>query len=115
MKNKNDNIKNIYQKFKASKKLVAAAVIALPLVFSISGCAKGKDDTLCLIDLTDELENDAKLLTMDESGEINLETEEKSKLLAILDKNQTKENDLYEVFIINEAGKYFMVKCKKSI
>lgn len=114
MKNKNDNIKNIYQKFKASKKLVAAAVIALPLVFSISGCAKGKDDTLCLIDLTDELENDAKLLTMDESGEINLETEEKNKLLAILDKNQTKENDLYEVFIINEAGKIFHGKMQEK-
>lgn len=114
MKNKNDNIKNIYQKFKASKKLVAAAVIALPLVFSISGCAKGKDDILCLIDLTDELENDAKLLTMDESGEINLETEEKNKLLAILDKNQTKENDLYEVFIINDAGKIFHGKMQEK-
>lgn len=65
-----------------------------------------EDDYVYLVDLTDKLEDDASLVDKD-GKEIEIDTNNRSKLLAIVDEKKTKKGKQYQTILVNEQGEMF--------
>ena len=65
-----------------------------------------EDDYVYLVDLTDKFEDDASLVDKD-GKEIDIDTNDRSKLLAIVDEKKTKKGKQYQTILVNEQGEMF--------
>ena len=65
-----------------------------------------EDDYVYLVDLTDKFEDDASLVDKD-GKEIEIDTNDRSKLLAIVDEKKTKKGKQYQTILVNEQGEMF--------
>lgn len=65
-----------------------------------------EDDYVYLVDLTDKFEDDASLVDKD-GKEIEIDTNDRSKLLAIVDEKKTKKEKQYQTILVNEQGEMF--------
>ena len=109
---KNDNkhfskLKSFYKITSTYKKQFLAVTIAISTIFGTGGCGKDnkEESSIYLVDLTDKYEDEAILYDSKTGEEISMETDDNSKLLALVMDEETDKDELYETIIINENGK----------
>lgn len=98
----------ISKKYSKITKKTMIAVISILIgtaVLSIKSCNdKPKNEKIYLVDLDDEFENDA-ILKDSNGNTIEIETNDRSKLVAIVKVKKTSKDEEYETIIVNENGK----------
>ena len=73
-----------------------------------------EDDYVYLVDLTDKFEDDASLVDKD-GKEIDIDTNDRSKLLAIVDEKKTKKENNIKLFLLMNKVKCFLVIWMENI
>lgn len=87
-------------------KIALLTALTAATAISASQSFSEDDNYVYLVDLTDKYENDANLV--DEDGkEIDFESTDNSKLLAIVDSKKTKKEKQYQTILVNEQGEMF--------
>lgn len=104
MNNDLKRLKEQINKLPKKGKRVVAVALAIALAASSRGCQIKSKKSIYLVDLSDKYQNEATLTDINDK-EIKIDTEDTSKLLAIVDTKKTKENNKYQAIIINENGK----------
>lgn len=102
------NLLKINNKFKLSKNakrgLLAGLVISL--IATARACSDDEKKSVYLVDVTDKYQNEATLFdSEDMEHELDITTEDPSKLVAIVDSEKTKKGKAYHAIIVNEDGK----------
>lgn len=111
MKNNNkrfSGLKSFYEITRAYKKQFLAVTIAISTIFGTGGCGKDnkeEENSIYLVDLTDKYEDEAILYDSKTGKKISMETDDNSKLLALVMDEETDKDEFYETIIINEQGK----------
>ena len=100
LKNKLNNLS------KNKKRLLAAGLIIGSILICKSCNTDDEKNEIYLVDLTDEYENDAVLLD-ENNKEIKIDTKNANKLLALVNYNKTKANNMYQTIIVNEQGNMY--------
>ena len=87
-------------------KIALLTALSAATAISASQSFFKEDDYVYLVDLTDKFEDDASLVDKD-GKEIDIDTNDRSKLLAIVDEKKTKKGKQYQTILVNEQGEMF--------
>lgn len=101
-----DKVIKKLSKLSKKGKIIATLSLVATLATAVKGCEGDEKKSVYLVDLTDKYQNEATLFVDEnEKNEIEINTSNSDKLVAIVDIEKTKKGKMYHAILIDENGK----------